>query len=233
MPPSQPDWSQPTAYERWYASSLGRAYEASLTRVLQPWLSHTSGCSVLDIGCGPGLEMESLFPPGARIIGLDCSLNMARRAFERNRQAGQYRPLVIGSATRIPLADGLFDLAFSLNCLEFVDDRQAAFREIARILRPSGTAIVGVLNRISVWEWTRKLWGLVSRKPYYRGRFFRVNEVERLCTEVGLQIEEVKHGVYFPPIPPGPFQCFYNWLDEWFQRHRLGAGAVILFRVRS
>jgi SAM-dependent methyltransferase len=129
---------------------------------------------------------------------------MARRAAERCRQAGRPRSFVVGSATRMPFAGGSFDLAFAVNCLEFVGDREAAFAEIARVLRPAGTAVLGVLNRASVWEWTRRLWRPFRRTAYYRGRFFTAREVGNLCARVGLVVEELRSVVHFPPIPPGP-----------------------------
>ena len=69
-------WDQPTAYERWYASSLGRCYGASMEAVLSPWLSATEASRVLDVGCGPGLAIERLFTRDAEVWGLDCSLEM-------------------------------------------------------------------------------------------------------------------------------------------------------------
>jgi len=142
MPKDRPLWDQPTPYEHWYASSLGLAYANSLRRFLLPWLSPTIGSFVLDIGCGPGL-LERLFSPDARIIGLDCSWEMAMRASERSRQLRHPRQFVVGSAMRIPFADRSFDMAFCVNCLEFVTDREMAFSEIVRILRPKGTGDFG------------------------------------------------------------------------------------------
>jgi SAM-dependent methyltransferase len=224
-------WDQPTPYERWYASSLGRAYANSLGRFLRPWLSPTVGSLVLDIGCGPGLMMERLFSPEARVIGMDCSWEMAARAFQHSRQAGHPRQFVVGSALRIPFSDGSFDLTFCVNCLEFVADRELAFLEIARILRPAGTAILGVLNRASIWEWTRRVRRPFSRKPYYRGRFFTTNEVEHLCAKVGLKVEEIRSVAHFPPIRPGPLRRFYEWLDQGCVEHRAAWGAVLLCRA--
>ena len=143
----QLDWNEPTTYERWYTSSLGRAYAASLECILRPWLSQSAGERVLDIGCGPGLAVEHLFPPDTEIVGLDCCEEMAQRALASSRQAGRPRQIVVGSVENIPFADESFDLAFCINCLEFVEHRDLAFQEIARILRPSGSAILGVMNR--------------------------------------------------------------------------------------
>ena len=175
---SHADWDQPTACELWYASSLGRAYGASIERVLKPWLAATAGKRVLDIGCGPGLGLDRLFPADAAVWGIDCSFQMARRAWVHSRETRFPRAVVVGSVTRLPFRDRSFDAVLCVNCLEFVADRAAAFREIARILRPPGLAVIGVLNRRSIWEITRRLRRPSSRHSYYRGRFF-IEDVER------------------------------------------------------
>jgi SAM-dependent methyltransferase len=224
----RPAWDRPTAYERWYASSLGRAYAASLDRALRPWLGQSAGCRVLDIGCGPGLLRDRLFPGDADVIGLDCSAEMVERALARSRPGGRARRFVVGSVGRLPFADGAFGLVFCVNCVEFVEDRSAAFAEMARVLRPSGSAVLGVLSRRSVWELTRRLRRPFASGPYYRGRFFRAQEVRACCTEVGLKVEEIKTAVHFPPFAPGPLSWVYDRMDRWCQRHSLGCGGVIL-----
>ncbi len=226
------EWSQPTAYERWYVSPLGQAYAASLGRILQPWLASSAGQSVLDIGCGPGLVMERLFPPDARITGMDCSFEMARRALDCSERASHPRPFLVGSVARIPLADGSFDMAFCINCLEFVEDRAAAFAEIARILPPAGSAILGVLNRKSVWEWTRHLRRPFTRKPYYRGRFFSIEELQHSCAQAGLAVEETRTAVHFPPLLPRSCMSLYDRLDRRRAERGSTRGAVILCRAR-
>ncbi len=90
-------WNQPTKYERWYVSSLGRVYAESLARVLRPWLYESAGSLVLDIGCGPGLAMEQLLSTDSDVIGLDCSLEMAQRASERSQQTARPRHFVVGT----------------------------------------------------------------------------------------------------------------------------------------
>jgi SAM-dependent methyltransferase len=223
---TQADWNQPTDYERWYASSLGRAYAASLERILRPWLAAAPAEVVLDVGCGPGLAIERLFPKQWGVVGLDCSLDMARRALARS-----HRTIVVGSVEQIPFRDGRFDLAFCVNCLEFVEDREAAFREIARILRPAGTAILGVLNRHSIWEVTRRLHRPFSSRTYYRGRVLTTKDVQSCCTRAGLRIEDLKAAVHFPPFPPGPLEPAYERIDESLQHRSRPWGGVILCRA--
>ncbi len=95
-PQSKSLWDQPTAYERWYASSLGRCYGASMEAVLSPWLSSSKAKRVLDVGCGPGLAAERLFTRDAEVWGLDCALEMAYRARARSEKTGVPRFIVVG-----------------------------------------------------------------------------------------------------------------------------------------
>lgn len=229
----QPIWQQPTAYERWYDSSLGRCYSSSVAGTLSAWLAESPAACVLDAGCGPGLEMERLLAEAPQVIGMDCSFDMARRALVRTREDRHEREIIVGSVEAIPFADATFDLVFCVNCLEFVADRAAAFREIARVLRGSGTAILGVLNRRSVWELSRRLWRPFRNRPYYRGRFYTRDELTWNCLEAGLKIEEIRSVVHFPPIPPGPLAGVYNRFDRWSREHWSRWGGVLLTRARK
>ena len=156
---------------------------------------------------------------------------MARRASERSRQTARPRHFVAGSVESIPFPDATFDFALCINCLEFVEHREAAFDEIARVLRPDGSAILGMLNRHSIWEWTRRLRRPFSRRAYYDGRFFSVRDVRVCCEQAGLNVAEVRTAVHFPPIPPGPLRSVYDAVDRWIWRRCSTSGGVILCRA--
>ena len=222
------EWDRPTEYEQWYASSLGRSYGLSVEQALRPWLALAAGKTLADIGCGPGLMIERLLPRSTRVVGIDCSFKMARRAAVRTQELIRSHRFVVGSITRLPFPNASLDYAVCVNCMEFVDDRRAAFAEVARTLRPCGVAIVGVLNRQSVWEVTRRVRRLFSDKPYYKGRFFSQRELRANLESVGLHVEELETVAHFPPIPPGPFTNIYGRLDA----ARLMHDGVILCRSK-
>ncbi len=221
-------WDQPTSYERWYASSLGRCYGASMEAVLSPWLIAAQGSRVLDVGCGPGLAAERLFTRDAEVWGVDCSLEMAYRARARSESTGVPRFIVVGSVVSLPFQDGTFDLVSCVNCLEFVEDRHRAFREIARVLAPASRAVLAVLNRRSLWEITRRLRRPVSRTSYYDGRFFGEQELRDRCAAAGLDVDDCRSAVHFPPIPPGPLARLYVGWDRWACKRRHRRGGVLL-----
>jgi len=99
---------------------------------------------VIDIGCGTGnvtaKVLESV--PDARVLGVDPSDGM-KEMFNR-RFKGQPRVnIVTGNALRIPVDDGLFDVAVSNLALHHVPpaDRERCAFQLARVLKPGGVLV--------------------------------------------------------------------------------------------
>ena len=228
-----PEWREATPYETWFASSLGRAYAASVHSAIRPWIELASPRTVLDVGCGPGITAEAVTPPTVSLIELDCNFDMARRAERRLGAAGRKIAGAVGNCARIPLRSESVDVVLCVNCLEFVSERERAFRELRRVLRPGGTAIVGVMNAASPWELTRRLKApfLSEKRTYYkRGRFFRLEELRRDLDEAGLTVAESCLRVHFPPIG-SPVSAFYGVCEKAMTRLAPSRGAVILARA--
>jgi SAM-dependent methyltransferase len=84
---------------------------------------------------------------GASAFGIDISeptVIQARAAFT-NRS----RPLRAAAADvrALPFCDASFDAIYSMGTIEHFDETEQAVREMARVLKPGGRAIVGVPNR--------------------------------------------------------------------------------------
>lgn len=98
------------------------------------WLATGARGRTLDLGCGTGRNLP-LFPRDARVIGLEPSPHVLRRA--RRRAPGV--PLVQGSAEALPFRDGVFDTVVSGLVLCSVPDPGRALGEVRRVLAPAGT----------------------------------------------------------------------------------------------
>jgi len=94
--------------------------------------------TVLDLGCGTGHAAGALGArwPKARIIAADFAPGMLREA-ARHADAERFERLC-ADALELPLPDASVDLLFSNLMLPWCDDLDAAFAEIARVLRPRG-----------------------------------------------------------------------------------------------
>jgi SAM-dependent methyltransferase len=88
--------------------------------------------SVLEVGCGSGYYSEvfaTLLPGGVQYTGIDYSDAMIARARAHYPSAA----FEVADATRLPYADGAFDLVFNGVSLMHIVDYGAAIREAARV----------------------------------------------------------------------------------------------------
>lgn len=107
-------------------------------------LKPTLGEHVLDIGSGPGLlayDIAAAIGPTGRLSGIDASSAMV--AMSTKRCAGQpWVEFRTGDAAQLPYPDYSFDAAVSTQVYEYVPDVPAALRELHRVLRPGGRAVI-------------------------------------------------------------------------------------------
>jgi ubiquinone/menaquinone biosynthesis C-methylase UbiE len=106
------------------------------------------GFHVLDLGTGTGsvaLHVASVVGGDGHVVGHDISQDMldiaGRRAAEMGLSNVKFEQ---GRAENIPAKDSSFDVVLASLSLMYVIDRQAAAREIARILRPKGRFVAAV-----------------------------------------------------------------------------------------
>ncbi|MBI4574822.1 MAG: methyltransferase domain-containing protein [Planctomycetes bacterium] len=117
-----------------------------------------AGLRVLEVGSGHGVAVAAAallrgadahgVEPGCE--GFETVLVAAGSVLAASGlEGGRVRR---GSAESLPHPDASFDLVFSTNVLEHVDDPGRALAEMARVLRPGGTLVAVVPNYGSFWE---------------------------------------------------------------------------------
>ncbi len=97
---------------------------------------------ILDAGCGSGLIAARLIEDGYAVWGIDFAEPMIRQARER---CGPDQ-FAVGDIEHIPFPDNTFDLVVSLGVLEYLESDEQALREIRRVLRPGGQAVIAISN---------------------------------------------------------------------------------------
>lgn len=106
-----------------------------------------AGETVLDIGPGAGMDLllaARRVGPGGRAIGVDMTDAMIARARAAARDAGLAQVEIRkGDATALPLEDASVDVVISNGVLNLVPEKEPAFAEIARVLRPGGRLQLG------------------------------------------------------------------------------------------
>jgi SAM-dependent methyltransferase len=107
------------------------------------------GDRVLEVGCGPGVDLAAVAARTAYAAGVDVSAEMVRQAGARCAAAVAAGRVAIvrASATALPFPDATFDRAFSINSVQFWEDRALALHELRRVLRPGGVLAVAIQPR--------------------------------------------------------------------------------------
>jgi len=107
-------------------------------------LSPQEGERALDIGCGPGLTTEALalaVGEGGRVNGVDIAPPMLAIARNRCLRLPQVS-FEQADVRKLPYANGSFDVALASQVYEYVEDIDGALRELARVIRPGGRALL-------------------------------------------------------------------------------------------
>jgi len=98
---------------------------------------------VLDVCTGPGTLAFQAAASARRAVGVDFSPSMLEQLRERAKELGVANiETVEADGQALPFADASFDAAFSMFGLIFFPDRNKGFRELLRVLRPGGRAVV-------------------------------------------------------------------------------------------
>lgn len=105
------------------------------------------GLKVLEIGCGLGTDGAQFAEAGADYTGVDlteAAVDLARKRFELFDLQGKFQ---IADAESLDFEDESFDLVYSHGVLHHTPETGKAVREIHRILRPGGRAVVMLYHR--------------------------------------------------------------------------------------
>ncbi len=154
------------------------------------------GERLLDLGCGFGRHSYEALKRGAEVTACDLGRVEVERVRDLARLlvvGGEVAPGVLaapvqGDAAGLPFDGGSFHRVIASEVLEHVPDDEAAFAELARVLKPGGRLAVTV----PAWLAETVCWKLSSdyHAPAVPGghvRVYRLRDVRRKLAAAGLQ----------------------------------------------
>jgi ubiquinone/menaquinone biosynthesis C-methylase UbiE len=107
------------------------------------------GRSVLDVGCGAGVDLARFAKGGADVTGVDvapAAIELARANFAQQGLRGRFE---VTDGEQLPFPENRFDLVYAHGVVQYTAHPQRLIDECRRVLKPGGEAIVQVYNRIS------------------------------------------------------------------------------------
>jgi len=105
--------------------------------------------SVLEVGCGAGVDLARFARGGAHATGVDIASSAIDLAKANFQQQGLQADFRVANAEALPFANDTFDLVYAHGVVQYTADPQRLVNEVRRVLKPGGEAIFQVYNRIS------------------------------------------------------------------------------------
>eukprot|EP00977_Amphora_coffeiformis_P008467 scaffold1918_cov154-Amphora_coffeaeformis.AAC.4 len=144
--------------------------------VIQP------GETVLDIGSGLGVDSfiaAHKTGPKGRLIGIDISAKEVAHAQRRADERGLDIRFATADMERLPLPDNSFDVVISNGAFCLAPNKQAAFEEIYRVLKPGGRMVVCTSTIQNETLDTEVEWPICMRM------FIEKNLIKPMCETIG------------------------------------------------
>jgi len=151
-----------------------RAVRQHRYHVYAPWMDAAMsfeswrGSRALEIGVGVGSDHYRLASAGCKMTALDLSREHLRHTSRHLQLEGLATTPVYGDAEQMPFPDNSFDLVYSFGVLHHTPGTERAIGEVWRVLRPGGTALIGLYHLNSSFFWL----STVLQNGLLRGRLF-------------------------------------------------------------
>jgi len=163
------------AYARWapiYDFVFGAVFDTG--RKASIAAAERIGGRILDVGIGTGISLTD-YKPTNRIVGVDYSEPMLRKAHERVAQhkLGHVEALAVMDAQHLGFPDACFDAVVAQYVITTVPDPEATLDEFVRVTRPGGEIIL--VNHLGAEAGPRRLFeqgfAPVARRLGWRPEF--------------------------------------------------------------
>jgi tRNA (uracil-5-)-methyltransferase TRM9 len=180
--------------ESWYRIRHWPLLKEELEELATRWQSG----KLLNVGCAHGPDFLP-FTQGFELWGVDSSPGMLKQALRYSAKFKFYVNLTAADASFLPFPNNTFDWAISVATYHHIkgrEEREKAFVELKRVLKPEGEAFLTVWNHGQPRFWLKSKeqqvpWRLKGETVYRYYHLFSYGELRKLLSKAGLKIINV------------------------------------------
>jgi ubiquinone/menaquinone biosynthesis C-methylase UbiE len=137
-------------FQRWREDRLWQEdCQMPRIRAIERECGSLGGKRVLDIGSGMGGFLIAAARNAMHVVGLEPNVDYCMITRLRGARYGLIPSVVRSVGETLPFPDQSFDVVLAQDILEHVRDPDATLREMRRVVRPGGIALVTVINRFA------------------------------------------------------------------------------------
>ena len=177
--------------ESWYRVRHWPLVKEELEDLAARWQSG----KLLNVGCAHGPDFLP-FSQDFELWGVDSSPAMLKQAVRYSAKFKFYVHLIAADALLLPFPDNTFDWAISVATYHHIkgrEEREKAFVELKRVLKPQGEAFLTVWNYGQPRFWLKSKeqqvpWRLKEKTVYRYYHLFSYGEIRKLLIKAGWEI---------------------------------------------
>lgn len=123
--------------------------------------------TIVDLGCGPGVHTKALSQrfADARVLAMDWSLPMLKRAGAERGWLRKRFERIAADGNALPLAESSVDLLYSNLMLPWCADLPATLNSFRRVLKPGGLVLFSTFGPDTLIE-LQEAWSKVDDQPH-------------------------------------------------------------------
>jgi len=180
-------------YDAWYEEPMGQFVIKAESKVLNELLPGKG--TGLDVGGGTGVFSRKLMELSEDrwIICLDPALRMLKRA------RGRSVDTVCGVASKLPFRPHVFDFAFAVTLLEFLENPLEDLSAIKEVLGEDATLVVMIINGNSEWGRLYAKLAVEGEPVLSMARLYEVEEAINVLRSAGYDVIGVVGALEEPP----------------------------------
>jgi ubiquinone/menaquinone biosynthesis C-methylase UbiE len=118
------------------------------------------GKSLLEVGCGAGIDLVRFARAGALVTGVDISRTAIELARQNFANHGLRADLMVMNGEALTFQENRFDVVYAHGVLQYTADARKMIGELHRVLKPGGQAILMFYNKVSWLNLMTKLTGV-------------------------------------------------------------------------
>lgn len=192
-------------------------YKDILHSLILEHIKDKSPCSILDIGCrwGDDLQRIAAINFNINIFGIDVDLGVLKAASKKLKKF-QDVYLLQAEGKSAAFKDNYFDIIFSSEVIEHIEEVEKFLKEVYRILKKQGIFIVTTPSRLNYTHLIGKIIPYPFKKYLRKGvyyinpgkdenphiREYTPKELKKMFLNNGFIVERIESGVLRVPIWP-------------------------------
>jgi SAM-dependent methyltransferase len=177
--------------ESWYRLRHWSRFTKELEEMANRW--HRG--KLLNVGCAHGPDFLP-FTDNFELCGVDYSIQMVKLARKYATKFKFTVKLTVADATSLPYPTNTFDWSIAVATYHHIQgdqQKQKAFQELRRVLKPGGEAFITVWNRWQPGFWLKGKeanlpWKLRGKILYRYYHLFTYPELRKFLTEAGFEV---------------------------------------------